>query len=249
MEQGRELRQQLFPDVGGDGTAVIQAQQVLRYTAHQEVGPCLVRRRPARMEEGRIPVAERLQMDLCGAPAEQRTLATQHLSFHESQVRTAHQEHHVAGIAPPPVPAVLQLRDQARTGGGDPLKLVEGQHQLGPRVGAGPLLGHGAQRLLPAGYAQLREQRHAERAGGLGQKLPHLQRRRRLLAQVVDAARARHELENQLALAHPAPPVDRNELRSAGLEGTLQQTQLGVAPDKPLHNGKISSLVHIIKSY
>ena len=212
MEQGRELGQQLFPDVGGDGTAVVQAQQVLRHTTHQEVSPCLVRRRPARMEAGRVPVAERLQMDLCGAPAEQRTLAAQHLPFHETQVGTAQQEYDVAGIPPPPVPAVLQLREQARAGRGDPLKLVEGQHQLGLRVGAGPLLGHRAQRLAPAGHAQLCEQWHPERAGGLGQELLHLQRLRRLLAQVVDAGFARHELENQLALAHPAPPVNRNEL-------------------------------------
>ena len=143
MEQRRELVEDRLPDVDVDGPGVVQAEQVLRQAAGQKVGPRPIRERPARMALGRLEIAEGLEVNLGGAPAEQRARLPEHLPLREPEIRTAQEQHHVAGVPPAPVPALLKAREKSGARGRDPLKLVEGEAELRPGVGGGPLLDHG----------------------------------------------------------------------------------------------------------
>ena len=248
VEQRRELVDQVAADVAADGPGVVEAEQVLRQAADQEVRPRPVFQRPARMEPGRLQIAERLQVDLRGAPSEQGARLAEHFPFHEPEVRTAQQQHDVSRVLPLPVPAVLQRREQTGAGRRDPLEFVQGQDELGTRMGRRPLPGDGAQRLPPVAGAQLRQQRHVERAARLGQELAHLQPGRRLLPQVVHAGLAGQEPQDELALADPPPAVDRDQRRTRGLERPRQQTQLRGAPDELRHRRSMRRSRSFVKS-
>ena len=172
VEQRRELVEDGLPDVDVDGPGVVQAEQVLRQAADQKVGPCPIRERPARMELGRLEIAEGLEVDLRGAPAEQRAPLPEHLPLHEPEIRTAKEQQDVAGIPPAPVPALLKAREKSGARGRDPLKLVKGEDELRPGVGGGPLLDHGLERLPPVARTKVCEERHVERTGGLAPGTP-----------------------------------------------------------------------------
>ena len=154
------------------------------------------------------------------------------------------------------LPAPFQLRSQhccnverrAGARGCHPLELVEGEDELCFGAGGGPLLDHGEQGLPPAVDTQLREQRHVERTGGLFQKLPHLQRGRGLLPQVVDTGLVGHEPQDELALADPAPPVNRDELRSRRLERPRQYSEFRCASDESRHDRNVPRSRRFVKS-
>ena len=200
------------------------------------------------MEAGRIQIAEGLEVNLRGAPAEQRTRPAEHFAFHEPQVRTTQEEHNSAGILPASVPRLLQPGENAGARGRNPLKLVERNDELGSRAGSRPLRNHGDQRLAPVGGTKLGQQRHAERTGGFLQELTHMQRRRGLLPQIVDTGVVGHEFQDELALAHPASAVDRNELRAGRSERPLQYTQFRRAPDESRHGGSMPKLRDFVRS-
>ena len=86
VKQRRELVEQVPSDVVGDGGRIIEAEEVLRQTADEEIRTGAIRLRPARMEPGSFQVTERLQVDLRRTAPEQRTCPTEHLPFHESEV-------------------------------------------------------------------------------------------------------------------------------------------------------------------
>ena len=150
VEQRGELVEDMLPDVDVDGPGVVQAEQVLRQAADQKTRPRPIRERPARMELRRLQIAEGLEVDPGGAPAEQGARLPEHLPLHETEMRTANEQHDVAAIAPAPVPALLQAREKSGARGRDPLKLVEGEDELRSGMGGGPLLDHGKERLPPA---------------------------------------------------------------------------------------------------
>ena len=153
------------------------------------------------MKPRRLQVTKRLQVNLRGSPPEQRAFLAEHVAFHETQVRAGQQHDDVPGVPPMAVPALLQVRQQTRTGSRDPLKLVKRQNELGAGMRRGPVLDDGEQGLSPTNGSQFRKQRHGERASGLFQKRPHLQGGRRLLTQVVNARLVGHEFQDELALA------------------------------------------------
>ena len=128
------------------------------------------------------------------------------------------------------------------------LKLVERNDELGSRAGSRPLRNHGDQRLAPVGGTKLGQQRHAERTGGFLQELTLMQRRRGLLPQIVDTGVVGHEFQDELALAHPASAVDRNELRAGRSERPLQYTQFRRAPDESRHGGSMPKLRDFVRS-
>ena len=89
--------------------------------------------------------------------------------------------------------------------------------------------------MAPVFGAQFAEDRHVERTCGLGKKLAHLQRRRRLLAQVVHAVAAIEETKDEFALAHPAATKHRDECRPFGTVGLIQQAKFCVSPNEIRH--------------
>ena len=149
MEERREFLQHVATYVHGDGTGVVEAKEVLRYAANEEVRACLVRDRPSGVECGSFLVPERPQQDLRGASAEQGARLAEHIPLHEPEVGAAEDEDDVAGGSPMAIPAVLEFGNHRGLSGRDPLELVQCEDQLATGMGLGPLIHDGEQRLLP----------------------------------------------------------------------------------------------------
>src|SRR6185295_16366154 len=81
------------------------------------------------------------------------------------------------------------------------------------------------------------------------QELADLQGGRGLLAQEVDPRTILQELEDQLALAHPSPAIDRNESAARSIVGIREDSELFLASDEGVHlPSTLGSKARFVKS-
>lgn len=230
--QGSVFVQKLGGEVRLDRAVAGEALQVEGDPAAEEVGPRLVGPRVARVEEGRLPVAEGLQVNLCRPSAEEGAFAAQDLPLHEADVGAAEDEEDVSGAFPYAVPLLLEDGRQLGARLGGPLEFVEGQDELGAVPDAG---GDGVERGAPAFRGEGGEERLFEHPGGLGQELANLHGGGSLFPEEVDPGPVFQEMEDELALADAAAAVDGDEGALRPLPGLAQDPQLCLPADEVRH--------------
>ena len=232
--QRRELAQEVVLDVGADGVGRREEAQVEGNAAADEIRLRPVGRGPAGMEQGRLAEREGLEENLRRAPPEEGTPLAEDVPLHEPDVGAAEDQQDIAPLLPRPVQLLLQDRWKLGTRLGRPLKLVEGQHELG---GAALLAENGAEGRPPVSGRHGCEKRLPQGPGGRLHEGANLELGGRLLAEEVESRLVADEMKDELALAHPAAPVDGDELGAPGPVGPLQHLQLRLAADE--HAAKV----------
>ena len=205
-----------------------EAAEIEGQSAANEVGAGLLHARPVRMKPRGLRIAERSEQHLPRASAEERTLLAEDFALHKAKVGAAEDEHEFT-VLPPAVPALLDDGRQLRTGGGHPLEFVEREDEFARPA---PAVLDDAEGRGPVARRIGGEQRFPERAGGGLEEFADLQFAGRLFARVVEARLARHEVNDQFALADAAAAIDRPEGAAVGLPRLFQRGQFASSPNE-----------------
>lgn len=134
----------------------------------EEIGPGSILHRVSGMKISSLPVGERREQNLTGAPPVKGTRLAEHLPLHEPDVGTAQNQDDPLAALPTMIPKLLEDPGKARARLRNPLKLVERENQFrSARKHPGDFvkLGLVKLRLVEAGLVSTRHRSGANIAG------------------------------------------------------------------------------------